>query len=268
MDAHAGYTVPDVAVRTGLPIPKVRYYAALYGDFLGAACSPWGDWTFRAEHLPFFRALAEGSSPAAALQAVTGAVDPAGFAVHPARSAAAPAGQASPWPTPAPAPTPAPTPAATAPAPAPAPAQAGSPDPAEPSDSAEPPEPAKSPEPPASPQPPAQQVIPARPPGPVSVPGLEERLDELSLQLQDLCEETKQVQILLSQVIGLLQTYGAAGSPLRAFSEAAPAGTASATVQPAPGPSAPGAAPGPSATQASAVLRPQPPYRKWEPGNL
>jgi len=108
----------------------------------------------------------------------------------------------------------------------------------------------------------------ARPPGTVSVAGLEERLDELFLQLEDLCEETKQVQILLSQVIGLLQTHGAAGDPLRAVVEAAPAGAASVTTQSAQDPSGSGAARGPSATQASALLRPQPSYRKWEPRNL
>ncbi|MBO8142032.1 MAG: hypothetical protein H0Z37_07630 [Firmicutes bacterium] len=124
-----------MAMRTGLSIPQVRYYAALYGDFLGASRSAAGDWRFTRGHLPFFRALAEGRGPAAALQAVLGDREPA----------------------------------------------------------------------------PAEETVDGT--GPAGPPGgergdsaLEERMDELFLQMQDLYEETKQVQILLTRVIELLQT--------------------------------------------------------------
>lgn len=236
MDLRTEYTVPDVAVMTGLPIPKVRYYAHLYGDFLGATCSPFGDWTFRAEHLPFFRALAQGLPPATALKAV---VDPAftlpgppvghtdGYAAgnvqrdcggdvqrHPATGS-----QRHP--------------------PADAYHTSGADDPSSGHL--------------------AEKPAPARPPLTAPVRDLDERLDELTLQVQDLCEETKQVQILLSQVIGLLQAHAATG-PVDAAGEAGPAGAASAL-----GPTAP---PGAGGTRGSGLLRQQPSYQKWEPGAL
>jgi len=211
LETQVTYTLAGVAQETGLPIPKVRYYASLYGELLGATRTARGDWSFSDEHLPFFRALAKGVPPAAALSE-TG-------------------------------------------------------------------------------------LAGAKPANGRRDESLDDRLEELFLQLQDLCEETKQVQILLSRIIGMLESRPAPGEPARQAAttpQAAPAtaaringagpiprtgstpGTATPLIQeetpaksrppiPAPG------APARFSSPAIAVQEPPPQpggWRSWEPRAL
>ena len=196
VETRGMYSAADVAVRTGLPIPKVRYYACLYGDFLGAVRGPLDEWRFRHEHLPFFHALAQGFSPAAALHAAGPSApvplpgDPSNSTPRSVNAQAAPppAVPASPSGGTAPPAGEAPSPSAGAPSP-----------PGETSPAAR----GAAAGPDLSTGRPAQSSV-------RSPSDLVERLDELCWQVQDLLEETKQVQILLSRAIGLLEDLGAA----------------------------------------------------------
>lgn len=179
MEAAGLYGVEEVAGRTGLSVAQVRYFASLYGESLGAFHAARDEWIFRGEHLAFFRALAQGWPPVAALRAVNGP------------PADTPPGDPFPEPPPVPVPEGVPgdarqtdtaghRPSTAVPESAAAVHQTATDDPA-----------------------------PSPPP-----PGVGERLEELTWQIQDLLEETKQVQILLSRIIALLQKQQT-GSPAK-----------------------------------------------------
>lgn len=212
------YTAADVAVRTGLPIPKVRFYAALYGDFLGAAGGPLDEWRFGPDHLPFFHALAQGLPPAAALRAAgTAAAAPPPDNPLPNVPPGLHAREASP-----PTPSAEGLPPAGAPAVRPAGTDLTSGRTASPGAGA------------AA----AAETADGRASQPTSgsLADLTERVDELSWQVQDLLEETKQVQILLSKAIRLLEDMG---TPTLSTAQAplvtAAHGTPGAATAPTPG---------------------------------
>lgn len=169
----------EVARQTGLRAAKVRYYAEEYGRFLGLERGAGGLWAVAEIHLIFFKALADGKSVTQAIRAAEsggrGALAPA---------SAGPAGPRPTVRTPAPLRVRRPQQAAAGPGARPEPLP-----------------------------PRVSRRYPADAEKSTAPAALTARLEDLALHIEDLSEETKQVQVLLSRVIALLDDARGPGSP-------------------------------------------------------
>ncbi len=169
----------EVARQTGLRAAKVRYYAEEYGRFLGLERGAGGLWAVAEIHLIFFKALADGKSVTQAIRAA----ESGGRGALRARFRGPGRASADRSDT------------RTAPGPPAATGSGGTrcaPEPLPPRVSRRYPADAE------------KSTAPA---------ALTARLEDLALHIEDLSEETKQVQVLLSRVIALLDDARGPGSP-------------------------------------------------------